>query len=315
MLPCACLAQGSVVSDTLSSIDSLSIFRLLDSLMQNLDDLEETNQLALRAGYNSNINGYSNTAGLSQYGLSAGASFYHKSGLFADVTGYYSTEYEPHYYQTMASIGYMNSSLKKFSFLAEYRKSFYSFDVQQPASTPDYIFRVRGLANFSNNYSSVAYSNAFTSTVYFEHKLINLRLDYTLLAEGGYMPSHRVMPTASLNLEKKKWLKTQRIRVFPSVSWLYGGSPFDTYQFEKLYKTRIEALLRVRNGLPLFKVKKRTDLKWETLNWSFSLPISVSWKHTLASISYTHNLPENGGYFTCSLIRTIDFRNRRKNLP
>lgn len=112
------MAQGKLVSDSvLTSIDSLSIFRLMDSLIQSIEEPEEvSNQLAIRTGYNSNFNGYSNTAGLNEYGLSSGISFYHKSGLFADISGYASNEFDPFYYQTMASVGYMSASLKKFSF-------------------------------------------------------------------------------------------------------------------------------------------------------------------------------------------------------
>jgi hypothetical protein len=309
------LAQGNTALDTaLTAVDSLSIFKLLDSLMQGLDEFEAPNQLAIRTGYNSNINGYSNTAGLSEYGLSTGVSFYHKSGAFADVSGYFSNEFDPFYYQTMATIGYMSPPVRKFSFLAEYRKSFYHFDTGQSADAPDYLYTARSLATFLNNYLAAIYSNAFSGTVYFEHKLLNLRLDYTLLAETGFKPAHRFLPTASLNFEKRKWLKTKKISILPSVSWLYGGSPYQYYDYLRLYRTRLEALYRINNGLPLFKLEKKTATDWATLNWSFSLPVYVSWKRTAASISYTYALPENGGYFTTSLVRYIDLKNRRKNL-
>ena len=282
--------------------------------MESIEDVEETNQLAIRAGYNSNINGYSNTAGLSEYGLSTGISFYHKSGLFADVNGYYSNELDPSYYQTMASIGYMSPPVKNFSFLAEYRKSFYHFDTGQSVDAPDYVYTARSLATFLSNYSSAIYSNALTGTVYFEYKFINLRFDYTLLVEADYKPAHRFSPTASLNFEKRKWLKTKKISILPSVSWLYGGSPYQYYDYLKLYRTRLEALYRINNGLPLFKLTEKTATDWASLNWSFTLPIYVSWKRTGASLSYTYALPESGGYFTFGLVRYIDLKNCRKNL-
>lgn len=319
LLPCACLAQGSAASDTtLTSMDSLSIFRLLDSLMQNLDEVEPNNQLAIRAGYNSNFNGYANTTGLNQYGLSTGLTFYHKSGLFADVTGYASNQFDPYYYQTMASVGYMNSSLKKFSFQAEYRKSLYHFDTGQSADQyPDeaYVKTVRGLATFTTNYASAIYSNALTGTLYFEHKILNLRLDYTLYGEKGFKPANRFAPTVSINLEKRKWLKTQRIAIIPSVSWLYGSYSYLYYDYERLFKTRLEALIRIQKNLPLFKVVKKTTTDWQTLNWSFSLPVYVSWKRFSTSLAYTFVMPDNGGYFMCSVARYIDFKNRTKKLP
>lgn len=174
-------------------------------------------------------------------------------------------------------------------------------------------------STFISNFSSGIYTNSLAVTCYFEHKLINLRADYTLMMEPGAILSTRISPTASLNLEKRGWLKTQKVAVFPSIAWLYGSEVIPTYV--RLYNTRLEALYRIKNGLPLFgQVDER---QWGSLNISVSLPISVSWKNWAIMASYTYNWPgalpnsiyqlENGGYFACSATRYINFKNRRKS--
>ena len=67
----------------LSFGDSLSIFYMIDSLLQQGD--LNTSQLALRVSYNSNVLSTGRTLGIENFGLSPGVSYYHKSGLFADV--------------------------------------------------------------------------------------------------------------------------------------------------------------------------------------------------------------------------------------
>lgn len=310
---CAVAQTGLAYDSALSSADSLSIFRILDSLITALDEEGTNAQLVLRTGYNSNDAGQGSAFQLNQYGLSLGASYYHPSGLFADVAGYYSNTYEPQYYLTMLTGGYSYSGTKKFSFNLEYRKSFYHFDPEDFSPFP------RLPTSFITNFSSGVYSNNLMSTVYFEHKVINIRVDYSFLFDWDMAPIHRMAPTASINFEKRGWLKTQKVSVFPSLSWLYGNGAVPTYQ--PLFDNRLEALFRIRNGLPLFE--QVDAYKWGHLNLAVSIPVSVAWKKWSVMASYTYNWPkalpgetyilESGGYITCSLLHYIDLKRKRKS--
>jgi len=75
-----------------STISSLSIFQLIDSLMQLPSTFEARSSLAARIGFNSNILAASRTLGFNQFGLSPGISYYHKSGLYLDATAYWSQD-------------------------------------------------------------------------------------------------------------------------------------------------------------------------------------------------------------------------------
>src|SRR5689334_20811477 len=85
--------------------DSLSIFALIDSLLTLEKDMGS--QLALRMGYNSNVLSAGRTLGINNFGLAPGVSYYHKSGAYADVSTYWSKDFHPSWYLTIASVGYM----------------------------------------------------------------------------------------------------------------------------------------------------------------------------------------------------------------
>ena len=75
-------ADSLLLSQTeteLSFDDSLSIFYLIDSLLQQGD--LDVSQLAFRLSYNSNVLSTGRTLGIENFGLSPGISYYHKSGL------------------------------------------------------------------------------------------------------------------------------------------------------------------------------------------------------------------------------------------
>src|SRR5688500_15690403 len=96
----------SQVDTDLSLQDSLSIFHLIDSLLQQGDF--EASQLAVRLSYNSNVMSTGRTLGIDNFGLSPGVSYYHKSGLYADLSGFWSKNFDPAYYLTVTSLGYMH---------------------------------------------------------------------------------------------------------------------------------------------------------------------------------------------------------------
>jgi hypothetical protein len=307
------MAQGIRADDTPPPLDSLGIFQLLDSLMQLEEWVDEPlSRLAIRTGYNSNINATGSPFELGQYGISVGSTFYHKSGLFADASAYFSNQNTPDWYLTTGSLGY-TFSLPKWSFVAEYRKSFYRINDDFISPFPRVTY------NYIDGYSLGIHTNNLTGTFYFEHKKLNLRFDYSLLLESGELPAHRFWPTLSFNFTKRKWLKTEKVSFYPSVSWLYGIGPVQEYR--KLYRTRLEALYRIRNGLPL--LQQVENQQSGTQNIALTVPIAVFWKRWGAMASYTYNFPktlpgetyvvENGGYFTCSVVRYIDIKNRRKS--
>lgn len=300
---CSALSQGnhadsllqkkeSLALDSLTGFftheDSLEIFDLIDSLLK-LDpiDVKQTSQMAVRIGYNSNIVADNRTLNISQFGLAPGVSYYHKSGAYADVTGYWSQEYEPDYYLTVASAGYLHTFSKRYSILGEYSRYFYNQPKDSTVSVP-----------YTNN---VGLSN------YFEFKPVILRLDYYLYF--GDKTAHRIMPSCGLNLVKRNWLGLDRVSFYPSVSVLFGSEEITTYEFYPF------PLLRYRLGLPVIFENHHTE--FGVMNYSFSAPISIIKKDWAFLFSYTYNLPkslpgedlslQNSGYLSFSITRYFSF--------
>jgi hypothetical protein len=134
-------------SDLFGESDSLSIFQLIDSLLKAPDRKETGSSLVTRFGYNSNVVSSGRPFGIDQFGLTSGLSYYHKSGLYVDATGYWSQQYDPNYYLTIASAGYFNS-IKKWTYNLEYSHYFYN-----TASGSDIYNPYTNLAGLSNSYS------------------------------------------------------------------------------------------------------------------------------------------------------------------
>jgi len=295
------LANDKIIAELdslLSSEDSLSIFNLIDSMMQMPD--EDHSQLALRIGYNSNVIAAARTLGFNQFGLAPGISYYHKSGAYADVTGYWSPQYEPDYYLTVTSAGYMKTVGKHWSFLAEYSHYFYS-----DAGDSTYI----------------PYTNNFGISNFLEFGPVNFRFDYYFYF--GDKTAHRLMPGLSLNLEKRNWKGIKRIIFFPSFNVLFGSETVTTYtQQIRAYTTRpLEILYRKNHNLPLFYTfyAEHNSSEFGIMNYSLSAPLSISIKNWTFLVSYTYNFPiplpgedlglVNSGYLSCSITRYIQFRN------
>lgn len=279
------------VDSLLTLQDSLYIFNLIDSMLSVDPEIKETSQMAVRLAYNSNITSTGRTIGIDKFGLSAGASYFHKSGFYADVSGYWSKEYDPDYYLTIASAGYMISPIKRWSLLAEYSRFIYT-DTGPDVVTP-YSHNI-GMTNFIN------------------FKPIVLRLDYYFYF--GEKNAHRIMPGLGLNLEKINWRGFDRILFYPSANILFGTEVITEYF--PYAKTRLGVLYRIRNGLPLYYTQDKTI--FGDMNYSISAPLSVTLKNWNFLISYIYNIPKalpgeelsltKSGYMSATVTRYIGLR-------
>lgn len=274
--------------------DSLSLFQMLDELMTNTP-AKRTSQWLLRFGYNSNVNATNRVAGLNQFGLSPGISFYHHSGLYADVSGYWSDQYSPSYYLTVATAGYLALPTKWWSFSTEYNRFIYA-STSEDSYTP--------------------YTNNLAMSNFFDVGKLTFRLDYQFFF--GEKSAHRVMPGVMLNLEKRNLGKIQRLAVLPSASILFGSEEITTETLLPYTTRPLEILFRVRNNLPLYYRVTNTSKEFGILNYSFSLPINLALKDWSFQVNYTYNIPKtltgetieisSGGFLAVGVMRKIVVR-------
>ncbi len=274
----------------LNSSDSTSILDLIDSIL--LAPAVSTSQLAVRVGYNNNIvaNGSSS---ISQYGLTAGAAYYHKSGAYVDVTSYYSEEFKPSLYLTVGAVGYINMINKYWSVMAEYDHYFYT-----PAKDDETLY--------------TPYTNNLYLSNYFKVKKFVFRFDYNFYF--GELLAHRFTPGVGLNLSKKKWLGVDRITFLPSASLWYGSDTVTEYVPN--FSNRKERRLLLLQRKPRFRLEDRTV--WGIVNYNLSFPISIVYKDWSLLISYTLNFQKGlpgetvesyrSGYTGVSLIKYFDLK-------
>ena len=282
-----------------TSADSLEIFDLLDSLLKVNPDLLgdiDKSQMAVRLGYNSNITADNRTFNIEQFGLSPGVSYYHKSGAYADVTSYWSQEYNPNFYLTVASLGYLHTFTKHYSILAEYSHYFYN----QPKDST----------------VSIPYTNNIGISNYFEFSPLILRLDYYLYF--GDKTGHRIMPSIGLNLTKRNWLGFDRISFFPAVAVLFGSEQVTEYELHANLLARVLWNRTHKRKVPLYYEVNHTE--FGVMNYGFTAPITFTKNNWTFLISYTYNVPkplpsetltiESTGYLSFSITKYFRFRKK-----
>ena len=298
----------SLKDEPLTSTDSLAIFQLLDSLI-NMESLPVNSQFAIRTGYTSNINARTGAFNLSEFGATTRVAFYHKSGIFADVGGFWSNQYSPEYYLTIPSIGYMNYSLKNWSFLIEYSRYIYNLSY---ANGPISI-----IYTYNDNYASQSFKNSFTAGIFYQWRNLNLKFDYSLLT--GSRTGHTFNPTIFFTLKKNNLLGLDKIYFAPTLSILLGIERMT--DLIPLFKNQAEFRFLIRNGINPYR--KEYHYEFGVMNYGIRFPLSLTKGNWGLMLSYTYNFPknlpgeiaiiENGGSLSFSVVRYLEIKGRKKN--
>jgi len=209
------LESDSILLDQLESdlaADSLDIFDLIDSLLYS--DFRFS-QLSLRIGYTSNITYAGRNFGIEQHGFGVGASYYHKTGLFADVSGFWNSDINPNYNPTILTAGYFGKFTKKWTYTLSYDHFFY----QKPESDDELIY--------------YPITNSLNASTFLELGKFTLAADYSYLF--GDENAHRVRANLMYTISKNNWGFIDRFVFMPTASMLMGNSYI--YQITPVYPT------------------------------------------------------------------------------
>ncbi len=250
----------SSLGDEFSAYDSLEIFLLIDSMMQV--DVEMSSQFVARLSYNSNVLYTGRTLGIEQFGLTPGISYYHKSGFYGDVSGYWSNDFEPSYYLTTISAGYMTSFAKWMSIMGSYDHFFYNLD---DAYLP--------------------YTDALSVTPYFEFGPVVFTPSYSFYFGEG--TAHRIMSGIGFNLEKQNFLGVKRISFMPTFYALFGNEVVTEIKFPENAR---ELIRRIRLNLPWYEIVEKNV--FGVMNYSFSIPLAVYTEKWGFFLSYNYSIPK-----------------------
>jgi len=254
-------------------------------------------QLAVRLAYNSNVLYAGRTLGIDQFGLSPGVSFYHKTGLYADLSTFWSNDFDPKYYLTILSAGYVHAFSPKFSIMASYDRYFY---------------------NLKDDF--IAYSNGLTVSPVLDLKPFSIQCDYSYYF--GESHANRLMPSLSIHLTKKKFLGMDKISLTPAFYLLFGDETFTSIIIPSTGAEWIEARNRILQGLPFYKIESYTE--FGVLNYSFSIPLNIQYKSFNFSVSYVYSIPKalpsetlllpESGFLAAGITYYIDLKRNKFSL-
>lgn len=269
------LYYDSILLDELMA-DSASFFQMLDDLVAKK---YIKSSFSTRLGYSGQITNAGRTIGINQYGFNAGASYYHKSGLFADVSGYWNSDQVPNYNTTIIDLGYMGNFTPKWGFWASYNHYFYSEPEDETITFP--------------------FTNAINASTNYYIKKLSFGLDYSFTF--GDETAHRIRINSSYNLSKNKWWIFDRVSITPNLSLLMGNANVVTWQVNSARKQELINKIGLRryryllNNYPnLLEEQLSHPVESNALglmNYSMFIPVTFTIKKFSLMINYTLNLP------------------------
>jgi hypothetical protein len=289
-------APALLSNDALSSEDTLSIVSLIDSLLQLEEDLGS--QLTVRLGYNSNVLSAGRTLGIQNFGLAPALSYYHRSGLYADVTAYWSKDFDPAYYLTVAAAGYMTDISDHLSIMAEYDHYFYN-----------------------TNSSYIPYQNTLAVTPTIEFKPISLAVNYSYYF--GDQTAHRIMPGLTGTFSWKNVWILDRVAILPSAYLLWGNETITTIEYVEPRTLAERISNRRKYGTP-YSLQQIDKEVYGIMNYMVTLPVTLTYRKWSLILTYAYNIPKalagepltisESSYLSGSLTYFIDLKRRKKLL-
>lgn len=248
--------------------DTLSLFQLIDSLL--LLEASRSSQFSIHFGYTSEVSNAGRTLEVKQFGFNPGISYFHKSGVYADVSGYWNSQLDPNYDLTVISLGYLGLISQKFSFSVSYDHSFFT-DNDPQFDLPPRVLELL-LPPILNN--------SLTGGLDLDLGFIEGSVDYGFLFNDK--SAHRLQWSITGDLKKRNILKLDRVAVRPAVSLLYGNQDIISisYSRDAFTATRFPFVINKENAFGL-------------MNYQLSLPLLLTKKPFHLVFEYNYNIPQS----------------------
>lgn len=260
-------SSDSTVSDLLlEDLDTLALFQLIDSLIE-LESIRSS-QFSLHIGYTSEVSNAGRTLDIRQYGFNPGISYFHKSGLYADVTGFWNSDLDPHYDLTLVSLGYIGFLSPKLSYSVSYDHSFFT-DTDIDLDFPDWVVDML-LPPILNN--------SISAGMVLDFGAIETGIDYSWLFNKE--SAHRAQWRLNGDLKKHGWLGVDKITLRPAFEVLFGNADVISVTFSR------EALIQNR-----FPFLIDNDNQFGLMNYRFRMPLGVVKRPFQFIVEYNYNIP------------------------
>ncbi|MCB0497656.1 MAG: hypothetical protein KDC79_16045 [Cyclobacteriaceae bacterium] len=270
------LLFDSLLLDELTS-DSTSFFQMLDDLM---DGKYIKSSVNLRVGYSGKISNAGRTLGIDQYGFSAGASYYHKSGVFVDASSFWNSDQVPSTNTIILGAGYMGNFTTNWSYWGSYEHYFYT-------------------TQEDDSLSYFPFTNALNASTLYYLKKFGFGLDYSFTF--GEENAHRIRANIGYNISIKDWWVFDRISINPNISMLLGNASVITWTLDidrtkeliQTYGWRWFRNLKNNNPalLAAYLASPVDSNEFGIMNYSFFVPLSLSKDKFTLMVNYTLNKP------------------------
>ena len=292
------------------SSDSSGLFSLIEDII-NEDYLKS--QFTFRAGYTSNITNAGRNFGVQQFGLNAGVAFYHKSGVYADVSGFYNSDQEPKYNTTILALGYMGILGDHWNYYLSYDRFIYNQSDQEDIIV-EYPLK-----------------NSLNSTLNYNVKKFIIGADYSFMF--GDETSHRIRLNLGYSYYTKKVWIFDNIGLNPNLSMLAGNENITTIVFNQEIATEnsrqlisqigrrryLDLLRNNRTLLILLLSEEQTTNSFGIMNYSIFVPVTLRIKNTNLLLNYSLNFPvalpgeedldtTPNNYFSATLLYTLPLK-------
>ena len=313
--------------------DSISLTSLLNQLLETSPKYSE---LQLGLAYSSRVTSAGREFGVDQQGITPRVSFYHYSGVYGDISGFWNSDLDPKYNLSVATLGYLGRFNKQLSYGLSYDHSFYNDQSEDYTLTNS--LSASATYDFKHFYSGVDYSFSFgTETA---HRFIwNLTGKIKLKGFGPFksislLPSIAVLfgnqdittqYTNSSKLNQFLQLNGRDYRKFAG-NLKREGYEFVNVPFLQNLSEDIESnqtLSSQQNEVyDLLFVSPAVGNSFDLLNYYFTLPVLLQTKQMNIYLSYNYNIPNNAenatyqyeknGYFGISVSRNFQFKKKTK---
>lgn len=315
---------GSDTTDILSLLDSLFAIRYKRSLF------------SVGTGYISRITNAGRNFGIQQYGFHFNAAYYHRSGFYGNIAGYWNSDLEPKYNPTVTGIGYMQSLGKRWTLDAGYDHFFYSSDGGTDEE-PGLFFPL---------------TNAFNGAVYYNLKWVSIGSEYSFLF--GSETAHRLRWSVMSDINIRTGFFIERIKIMPGAAILLGNaniyylnptlpySQAEVFRYvhrklaEEVGPVRLrlirqnnreyynelmsDAYDRYRDDLQVYDIQQ--DKAFGAMNYSVFLPVYAYIGNFSVNFQYQYNIPvalpgeniilEPNSFFGIGLSYFLGFRKKRE---
>ena len=251
---------------TIEDLDTLSLFQLIDSLLE-MESIRSS-QFSLHIGYISEVSNAGRTLDIKQYGFNPGISYFHKSGAYADVTGFWNSDLDPHYDLTLVSVGYIGFLSPKLSYSLSYDHSFFT-DNEIDLDFPDWVVDML---------LPPVLNNSFSGGLVLDFGPIETAVDYSWLFNEE--SAHRARWRINGDLKKYGWLGMDKISLRPAFETLFGNADVISVTFSR------EAFIQKR-----FPYLIASDNEFGLMNYRFRMPLAVAKAPFQLIVEYNYNIP------------------------